>query len=649
MQMRLALEIKRTLVAMVGVICAVAVARPASADDLLTIRFDLHGEEPPAQLCILADFAPGKLAKTLTEIRRELPVEPVAASPKHACRATSGLDAVPDAGLRYWCLENPAGKGEGVAYLRVDGAIVISSELSRNVARFGLRPRPKDEQSPARIELLGGDYYDQSPVAFRLSDGTQLTEISLIPRCAKRRITVPEYECAEGEAKGRARTIDGAVLSGSAGNSLDVIVYNGKGTGGKITLNDCGHTFAASFTGPAPPKQIELEAKGFWFQWTRNCLARRTCPRRPVLIGQSASCELLEEGRPVGEGERPKLKGTMRDQQTCDYSCTGDTRFPATVQMSFSQASVTRSWTENLGVPGQKLSGYIPEEQRRIALAWRWSESRSKRVDRTADEIRYVELRTPEGRLHRIHHDTAQVRIPELDCGDYVSYRYVGTRAFDEELVPVGEGGAVLLKDPKESRIDNFRLGAVLGGGVRHTTGTTDVNWGPQGDVEVVAVIRHLRDLFEWSSVALDFEVRVGAVLSDHPYCSRFTGDAKGKACQRSDWERMPYWRFPMTGGLNLHLPARFTVGWGLGAAPTTYHFAKDATKVSRPILGVMRTHLGYKLGAAVAFELYWHHYWGEEVWETVFDHAGVRSVGHPNGASTAQTIGIALRLDDLL
>jgi len=118
----------------------------------------------------------------------------------------------------------------------------------------------------------------------------------------------------------------------------------------------------------------------------------------------------------------------------CRYEVIGNPAFPARVRLSFfGKDSVTTSWLDTLSSPGVRLLGYVPEEQRRVALRWAWDggpEYLPKRSEWQGEQISGADIRTPEGTVHRVPVGSKQVRIPELTCKDNVTYQYVGSRYF---------------------------------------------------------------------------------------------------------------------------------------------------------------------------------------------------------------------------
>jgi hypothetical protein len=534
----------------------------------------------------------------------------------------------------------------------------------------------------------------------------------------KRTLTLPDIICSANQAPSSSKAADqdtwlgdGFIEDQAAGVVRSVekgwlvlppareqtLQVSNAGNTKKVSVKRCHHTFTAQWSGNVPPQRLELESAKFEFRWRPNCLSPRdTCPTA-VLPGANVSCGPPE--RPAG-GE-------------CSYQCTGSTRFPVQVQFRFPDDNGTRSriWNESLDIPGQLLLGYVPESQRSVLLNWNWPSAvepedcaakaddperlacvkdydaeqshqclaeykdvapakaalnkrrqcvqkynlnhRKDRVSGVAgDRIYYTELKTPEGTVHRVHYAANQLRIPELDCQDFISYRYVGTRSFEERVAEVDSDGGVRLDDPNEMRTDKFALGAALGGGARFLPGAGPVALGPQAEVNVIAVLRHLRPSVE----ALDLEFRAAATFGTQPYCSRLIDSPGGGRCATTDWERLPYWRFPLVFGANWQIPRALekdspplTFGLHTGVALTSYFFSRDASKLERPALWSSRLSFGYRASPGVSFESYVWVLVGEQPIETVFDDAGVRRQGAISGVWRTSFIpGALIRIDDV-
>jgi hypothetical protein len=274
-----------------------------------------------------------------------------------------------------------------------------------------------------------------------------------------------------------------------------------------------------------------------------------------------------------------------------------------------------------------------------------------KRAGWAADELEYVEIRSPEGRVHRVPFGSSQLRIPELDCDDHLSVRYVGTRSFREQLVRVGEHSTVKLPNPSMMHTDDFTLAGAIGGGWRYQDGAGRLDWGPQAELMAILVWRGWRGGSR-PSVGFHFEFRASAILAAQPYCARLvaTKDDESESCEAEDWSRTSYWRFPLQVGPNLQLGRSVTAGFAVGFAPTFYHLANDSGRLNRPVLGALRAHLGYKLTRGISVEPYLRAFWGEEVRKTLFDVAGVREAGESQDVSSWSLFpGALIRADDIL
>jgi hypothetical protein len=238
------------------------------------------------------------------------------------------------------------------------------------------------------------------------------------------------------------------------------------------------------------------------------------------------------------------------------------------------------------------------------------------------------------------------LRIPELDCDDYLSYQYVGTRYFVEKPVQI-EGGHVSFDDPSDrlTRADRFGVGAVLGYGMRAQPSTDDafgMHW--EGNM-ILNLRRPPVSWWSWDTTRFlkrtDLELQLGLLLARQPYCS--TGD-----CERQ--ENVWYWRFPILLGLHHHLEGKWTLGHSLGFAPTTYVWHVDRQKALRPVLFASRLHVGYQISRAVAGEIYCRLFANERVITRTLGVEGVASEEiRSGGARVSLFLGLALRIDDLI
>jgi hypothetical protein len=397
-----------------------------------------------------------------------------------------------------------------------------------------------------------------------------------------------------------------------------------------------------------------MEARTFWFDWHRNCLSGDACPS----VGGGVQC-----------GDGTPVKG----KNVCRYFCSGATRFPATVVFSFDGQSKgatppleSGAWTDTLNTPGQELQTYVPPDQRSAQLVWQWNQSdrRGSRARRAADEIDVVQLRTPSGQIHSVSVEASQIPIPGLNCGDFVSYRYVGTRLFREVPAPVAtvdvklanvsveqKLDAVALKDPSDTRTDRFGIAVEIGAGGRGIGGGGDAAWGPYGEAQVVLVFRQLQDVpslrTNWLGIDIDF--RAGAMFWEQPYCTKvISTSAVAPSCNGGTWERVPFWLVPFTLGPNFLFGGNVTLGFGLGGTVTTYHLSSDAFRVARPFLFTGQLHLGYRIARAVTVEAQARYLDGLDIRERVFDEAGVLEDVRAAGSGPAVLLGGLVRIDDL-
>ena len=461
--------------------------------------------------------------------------------------------------------------------------------------------------------------------------------MTLRPRCFQRDVTIPAFTGQCGEP-----VWSGARSTSRSGDTYTLRIQNPL-QGAGITANVCQgqHSFKAVWTGDKLPAEIHLDPVRFAFRWRTNCLSGNVCPN----VGGDVVCAT------------PRAP----DGGVCQYTCSQVTRFPATVRFSFdpppgAEASLQKSWTDTLTEPGQELESYIPADDRRVQITWHWSAgSRVDRSKRAADTIDYVQLRTPGGQLHDVNPTATQIRTPELDCGDSLSYRYVGNRLFQEVPAPVETDnygvGKIVLDDPSGSRTDKVGIAMALGAGGRVTGGGGGGQWGPYGEAQIILVFRQLRDWLPSNGLGVDFDLRGGAIFLGQPYCSNVvtTSVASATCSARSGtWERVPFWLVPFTFGPNFLFRSNVTAGVGVGATFETFHLSADAPKVARPVLFTGVAHLGYRLTRAITAEAQVRILTGEDIRERVFDEAGVLSDTQASGSGVLAAFGGVIRVDDL-
>jgi hypothetical protein len=649
-----------------------AIPTRASAEEL-TLKFDTFDEQPLARLCIVADFvtfsAPllqPKDDSNLIEKDGNLELS-ASSSSSGVCtairtpsweREASDREYVP---AYAWCVSNrsmPATDEKRFAVIRIANAVVTDSELTQDVARLQLNPGHEQQGKPAHVEVLGGSYFERSAVSFRMTRGAQQVEIPLVPRCVERTLELPAHACnavppkqplskdpAERPRAGaRAasalsngekppKLVKGGRRKAVAGSSMRVDVHNPGNGIGELAVEHCGHRFTAQWQAPVPPHGLRLEARSFWFSWRQSCLAPPAVCPTPQVQGISVACD-----------PTTPLNGV------CHYECKGAVRFPAPARFSFSERSVTSSWDETLEFPGQTLADYIPPDQRRVRLKWALNDTeRQSRARWAADEITHVQIRTPEGTLHRVHLQATQLRVPELDCGDWLEYQYVGARRFKETPVAVSKQGDITLADPSKTRADGFSIGFDAGGGLRWLSNADTASWAPHLGFEAILVFKQLRDVLRTVNAAIDIELRGGVIFANQPHCSKVRGSFGNDDCIEATWERLPYWHIPVTLGYNvLYSRPDITHGAAFGVAWSTYHSPRDHDRLRRPVMPTARLHLGYRLADAWSAETFIRAFFNEAVVETVFDDAGLVSQGERNDSNVSLYMGAVLRLDEV-
>jgi hypothetical protein len=122
------------------------------------------------------------------------------------------------------------------------------------------------------------------------------------------------------------------------------------------------------------------------------------------------------------------------------------------------------AWTSRLETAGQVLSSYVAEDIRAFPLRFAWEDTSQALLERPGDRIRFVQITTPSGLVHRIEpRDGGWVTLPGARCGDTFESRVIGDRKFDPALARI-ENGWLVIPDVKDSA-DPLQVGAMLGGG----------------------------------------------------------------------------------------------------------------------------------------------------------------------------------------
>jgi hypothetical protein len=650
-------------VSLVIVLIGLVYAGRARAN-VLTVDFDTFGEKDPSVLCVVSRYAresvkPDKIEERLltamgtTEDMLWCPLQ---------MGAPSALEEL-DKGLppehHIECTSLPGANGteppRGVV-IEMSNVSISSVRLSKQTARIDFRPDNR-AQGTADVRVLGGSYHSSAALPSVVDGVTQTVRLPLVPLCVRRTLVIPEHRCV-GASDGYRMTERGggkpSLLILEQSRTARVVLKN-RPNGSSVSVTHCGNTFSESWQTPVPGHHIPLAVTRFPLRWTADCASEYACPDPPKMSGVGVVCHFANELQKVPVGG------------SCDYVCDGLARFPATVELSRLQGTARQSWTTSVSFPGYVIPGYIPPDQRRLELDWKWDHaecagktgkelqtcvaaSRKSRGGRVADRIDYVEIRSPEGHLYRAGYNTAHVRMPDLDCEDYVTYRYEGARTFDEHHYRT-KGFRAELEDPRTQRNDRFGIGVAVGGGTRAIAG---VGWGLQGEAQAIFIFRHLRDLpgaRVWQH--LDIEARVGAVLSNQPYCAHFSS-SPSLTCSgdgtSQDFERVGYWRVPITVGPTYQLLDELRFGIGAGVAFTANSWATDSDKVFLPPLAALHSHLSYRLSPAFSAELYGRVFGGEKVKQTVFDSTGVVTNGaYADASATSVFWGVMLRADDFL
>jgi hypothetical protein len=647
----------------------------ASLAGTISIQFETFHEEAPDSLCVVGAFVHVRDEKAATpdlgpqslfgaegvaqrvsysREQRELRLSDAPVSPWFPSISVPRGSDWATFRPRYICKLNNFSAGTGsFAVLHVKDAIVSKVQLSQTLATLEVQPENGRQDRPVQIELIGGTYLNQVTLSVLLTADNQRIDIPLVPRWVQRRLTRGEFHCSRPQqpAPG-ASNITRSEEAGCKATDDQYCISLRKDPPDRISLKDCDHEFSHVRRDRVPSDPIRLNPTQFWFNWEHHCLAPPG--KCPIVYWPSSDVRCDQEG-----------KGPNANQ--CRYMCTGPAEFPAKgVRLGFtSTAGTPPTWTEEISYPGITVRGYLAPEERRVVLNWDWptsprlarlkpeqrerrkGELRDVRATLPGDELEYLELKTPEGRVHRVHFRTTQIRVPELDCGDYLSYRYVGARSFEEEDAEVLPSTGILLKDPDSLHKTLVNIGFTGGAGVRYSPRLHKYSLGPQAEAALFLVFR-VAD-FKLLARLVEPEMRIGATFAGQPYCSLASTD-RTTNCAAGDWQSINYWRVFAEPGLRQYTSAKWSWGLGTGAAYGVFFSSSDAPLVTQHVLWTGHISLGYEIVHGVALDLQGRAYYGEQYNQTIFNQTGVvRSGAITNASRWSLFPGLMLRLDDLL
>ncbi len=231
-----------------------------------------------------------------------------------------------------------------------------------------------------------------------------------------------------------------------------------------------------------PPKLMNARAKEISFEWRRHCLFPKpyrhfssssdTFPECPI-------ARMVDVGIHCGEG--------ILRAGRCHYRCSSlttekiDRALDLPQKIRFQRGTSDDIWEIPLNSAGQVLEGYVPPSKRSVTIdlsawnmAWRVSPSplhqehvRFNEIPR--DRISHIEIRGTDGKQRKLKIDTSSrtptIKMPGLQCGDFLSYKIHGDREFEERVVRV-RNGRLQIDHPSESaRLVGYK--ASLGGGMR--------------------------------------------------------------------------------------------------------------------------------------------------------------------------------------
>ncbi len=660
----------------------------------LAIDLDTLGEAPPAQLCVLSAGITGQKEAEWQKKFGARPPNRQQEDPKHCYRSVTSWGEEE----RMLCTREAEGR---VLIMRVADVGIDKVELAGSVAHLEIRIARNEllAGSTGKISVAGGHYWERQSVPFPTNNQNYWARVQLVPRCVERWLSFPQFECGEEQAREPISFSDSAggplvpstpcPLDRSGARAFCTVPIAETGAT-IISAKACGHELEATTALPLPAAQVELGVSRFWFEWRRHCLSPKdSCPDVAWLM------------------DRVSCASTIPGEGACRFNgCSGKIRFPAKIRLRHKGRSANQFWDETLGYPGQVLQGFTPEERRRVALNWQWpevdpsdealwksggracqacrTESSSCEEPRTpclmrsthcracpslldalrvrreeagklsGGEIDYLEVRTPEGREHRVGLETNQIRIPELDCEDRITVTYQGRLDYRLEHLPYQSSSeGIAVPAPEDLRKTRMVPAVAVAAGLRGLRSGRG-RFGPAGELDAIF---GARTGFA-TKPNLKPELRLGVLLASSPYCYEMLSNKPNQESSRNShacegtMDSVLVWRLFAELGLTLYRPSSpWRFGGSLGGGLSYVVFERDDRKSPLDWLVTLRGEVGYELIRGLTAGMQVRGLFPNEVYETVFDESGVVRHGH-NGArwdtdKLGGTIGAVIRVDD--
>lgn len=325
-----------------------------------------------------------------------------------------------------------------------------------------------------------------------------------------------------------------------------------------------GAVLEAGWVSTWPPERLSLRPTRISFTWEAPCeYPANACPAATL---PEAGMECTAEALPPSD--RKALADHGR-RLSCAYSCTAapgterPVRWPAKIEMRDPDAVV--DWSARLVEAGQTLRAYLPAEERSFPVRFDWPDTSDELLERPGDRIRYVEVKTPAGRTHRIApRQGARVTIPDGRCGDTFASQVVGDRAFAEDTARI-EDGWLVIPDPARTA-DGLRVGGMIGGGFMLPSSRMGLG-GPDGlearaygTAQLAFRIQpepHVASALEPRA----YELHLSYVIAQQPYFPVHAPDARIE----DDAEYLPFNRWALEVVPLWQLGQRTQLGVGMG------------------------------------------------------------------------------------
>jgi hypothetical protein len=275
------------------------------------------------------------------------------------------------------------------------------------------------------------------------------------------------------------------------------------------------------------------------------------------------------------------------------------------------------------------------------------SVTRQERAKQPGSEIDYLELRTPEGRVHNLGLGTTQIRVPELECHDEVNLTYkgrlaysAGQSAFDPET-----GGVVVPAPETKQRV---LFSAAIGGGVNWLLDQKNGELTPAAEADV-GVLFPPDGRWKWN-------LRAAAILAGHWYCYELGRQKRDKPCDDSR-KMFPYWRLFAEVGRSWLGASGLAAEYSIGTGHSFYFYERDGAKFQSGLLDgwlfTARGAFGYELVRGITVLLQVRLTGPERVYATTFDEMGVSSHAPTAGGlfhslPITVPVGLMVRFDDI-